>query len=431
MKKIKIGLLGLGTVASGLVNAINKHAALLADRNGFELSIQRIAVRNTNAKRNCEVNSALLTSDALSVVNDPEVDIVVELIGGVDFAGELISLALQNGKAVVSANKALIAARGKELFALAAENNTALFFEAAVAGAIPIIKTLRESFAGNEIHSISGILNGTCNYILTSMQEENKSFSVALQEATDLGYAEADPSLDIDGDDTAQKISILGSLASGAWLSPDDMKVDGIRHISLDDINFAKDLGYSIKLLGSYQLNESGAVHLSTQCTLVPDNSMLANVKGAFNAARLGGDLLGPAMLYGQGAGEKPTASAVFADLIEAASKNLKGTLGEDQKMIYKDAPQFISEEEISSEFYLRIMLEDCPSVFGKIATLLGRHGVSMASVSQKRNAEKQVLPVIVLTHEVSLNSMNTALAEIAELSFVSEAPVLYPVMNC
>ncbi|EDM25111.1 homoserine dehydrogenase [Lentisphaera araneosa HTCC2155] len=429
MKEIKIGLLGLGTVASGLVNAIADTKELLAKRNNYSLSIAGIAVRDLNAKRACEVDSSILTTDTFSIVNNPEVDIVLELIGGTTLAYDLVKKALENGKSVVSANKALIAAHGEELFKLAEDNKTAIFFEAAVAGGIPIIKALKESLAGNHVTSISGILNGTCNYILTQMQENDQSFEDALQGATDLGYAEADPSLDIDGDDTAQKTAILASLAYGTWFGTDAIEIKGIRGISLSDIQYAKESGYSIKLLGSYTLNAKGAVALSTECTLVREDSMLGNVKGAFNAVELEGDLLGPGMLYGQGAGQKPTASSVFADLIEAGSQFCNGTLGQQQKMIFCDKAEFIPQEEQSSPFYLRLMLEDCPAVFGKVALILGEHGISMDSVLQKAEASADgVKPVVIQTHEVSVKAMKEAVAEIQASEYVHEQVILYPI---
>ncbi|WDE95915.1 homoserine dehydrogenase [Lentisphaera profundi] len=429
MKEIKIGLLGLGTVASGLVNAIAETKELLAKRNKYSLSIAGVAVRDLNAQRDCQVDSSLLTTDTFSIVNNPDIDIVLELIGGTTLAYDLVTQALKNGKAVVSANKALIAAHGDELFALASQNNTAIFFEAAVAGGIPIIKALKESLAGNHVTSISGILNGTCNYILTQMQENDEAFDDALQGATDLGYAEADPSLDIDGDDTAQKTAILASLAYGTWFGTDAIEIKGIRGISLSDIQYAKESGYSIKLLGSYTLNSKGAVSLTTECTLVREDSLLANVKGAFNAVELEGDLLGPAMLYGQGAGQKPTASSVFADLIEAASQACNGTLGQQQEMIFADKAEFIPEEEQRSQFYLRLMLEDCPAVFGKVALILGNYDISMNSVNQKADASAEgIKPVVIQTHHVSVKAMKQAVAEIQASEYVSHQVILYPI---
>ena len=429
MNEIKIGLLGLGTVASGLVNALKESEQKLATRNHFKISVQKIAVRNLEAQRSCEVDPAILTTDTFSVVNDPAVDIVVELIGGTTLAYDLVKAALGQGKAVISANKALIAARGEELLKLAAANKTAIFFEAAVAGAIPIIKTIKESFSGNRVTSISGILNGTCNYILTQMEENDEAFDVALQGATDLGYAEADPSLDIDGDDTAQKTAILGSLAFGSWIDLSVIDIKGIRGISLSDIQYAKEAGFSIKLLGSYQQNEAGAVHLSTECTLVPADGILANVKGAFNAAFIEGDLLGQSMLYGQGAGQKPTASAVFADLIEAASKFANDTLSKGQDLIYREGPAFIDSKDLQSSYYLRITLKDCPAVFGEMASILGKNGISMASVIQKReDAKDGVQPVIIQTHGVAVEAMHKAVAEIQASEHVDDKVIIYPI---
>ena len=323
---INVGILGWGTVGTGVSKILTNQNSLIAKNSGTELSLKKIVKRTLPATRQgVELPVDCLTTDPAEVVDNPEIDIVVELIGGVTTAHSLMRRAIQNGKHVVTANKALLAERGGELFQLASEHRVSLNFEASTAGGIPIIKTLQESFAGNQIHSLYGIVNGTCNYILTEMHERAVAFSDVLKVAQDKGYAEADPTLDVEGIDAAQKLILLIALAYRSNISLSQFHVEGITSITQKEIQYARELGYVIKLLAIAKLTDGNRVEARVHPTLVPERSLLANVGGAFNAVCVIGDAVGPTLFYGQGAGEMPTASAVVADIIDAAKSVQQG----------------------------------------------------------------------------------------------------------
>ena len=415
MKTYNLGILGLGTVASGVIEGLEKNAALLKSRFGVEFSISKIAVRRLDAERIVEVDSSLLTTDPYEVVNHPDVDIILELIGGEEPARSLVLQAIQNGKAVVTANKALIAEYGPELFKAAAENSTRIFFEASVAGGIPVIKGLREGLSGNGIETIHGILNGTCNFILSCM-EKGIEFEPALEDAQRLGYAEADPTLDVDGYDAGHKAAILASLAFGQWFTKESVSVRGIRNLALTDINFAKDSGYRIKLLANIKKTEADQVSIDVQPTLVPSGSMIGAVMDVYNGIKISGNVVGDTFFYGQGAGKDATSSAVLADIIDACECLSNDTLKEYPGFLpFEGAAGAADLSSVSCRFYLRVTVDDCPKVLASITGILGEKGISIASITQKENHEKSV-PVVILTHEVKAQQMDDALAEIENL---------------
>ena len=425
MKNYKIGVLGLGTVASGVIEGLEKNAALLKSRYGVDFTIAKIAVRNLHADRIISVDQSLLTTDAEEVVCHPEVDIVLELIGGEEPARSLVLKALNNGKAVVTANKALIAEFGPELFDAAEKNSTRIFFEASVAGGIPVIKALREGLSGNDIDSIHGILNGTCNFILSCM-EKGIEFEPALSDAQRLGYAEADPTLDVDGFDAGHKAAILASLAYGQWFNKECVSVRGIRNLSLTDINFAKDSGYRIKLLANIKKTDENCISIDVQPTLVPSGSMIGAVMDVYNGIKIHGNVVGETFFYGQGAGKDATSSAVIADIIDASEGLTHNTL--------KDYPGFAPFDgasgpadisTVSCRFYLRVTVDDCPKVLAAITGILGEKGISIASITQKESHEKSV-PVVILTHEVKAQQMDEAMAQIELLDVVREKPLRF-----
>jgi homoserine dehydrogenase len=424
MKNYRLGILGLGTVASGVIEGLEKNASLLKSRFGVEFTIDKIAVRDLSAQRIVQVDESLLTTDPYEVVNHSDVDIVLELIGGEEPARSLVYQALKNGKTVITANKALIAEHGPELFEVALANNSRIFFEASVAGGIPVIKALKEGLSGNGIDSIHGILNGTCNYILSCM-EKGTAFDDALADAQRLGYAEAEPSLDIDGYDAGHKAAILASLAYGEWFTKEQVSVRGIRNLQLTDINFAKDSGYCIKLLANIKRTADNKVSIDVQPTLVPDSSMIGAVMDVYNGIKITGNVVGDTFFYGQGAGKDATSSAVLADIIDACQSLSEGN-GDDPGFKTFDGASGAAElSSVSCRFYLRVTVDDCPKVLAAITGVLGEKNISIASITQKESDEKSV-PVVILTHEVLAQQMDEALVELEKLEVVREAPLRF-----
>ena len=403
---------------------MNQHA-LIAKNSGTELRLKKIVKRTLPATREgVELPVDCLTTDPAEVVDDPEIDIVVELIGGVTEAHSLIRRALQNGKHVVTANKALLAEHGGELFQLASEHQVSLNFEASAAGGIPIIKTLQESFAGNQIHSLYGIVNGTCNYILTEMHKHPVDFSEVLTVAQDLGYAEADPTLDVEGIDAAQKLILLIALAYRSSISLSQLHVEGITNITQKEIQYARELGYVIKLLAIAKLTDGNRVEARVHPTLVPERSLLANVGGAFNAVCVIGDAVGPTLFYGQGAGEMPTASAVVADIIDAAKSAQQGVRTPISQAWLAGAQAEVdicSIDDIETRYYIRFVVADRPGVLAKIGTILGNWHISIASVIQKDPHGMETVSLVMLTHTAREKNMKAALAEIYTLEEVKE----------
>ncbi|MCY3550855.1 MAG: homoserine dehydrogenase [Candidatus Poribacteria bacterium] len=422
---INVGILGWGTVGTGVSKILINQNALIAKNSGTELCLKKIVKRTLPATRQgVELPIDCLTTDPAEVVDNPDIDIVVELIGGVTEAHSLIKRALQNGKHVVTANKALLAEHGGELFQLASEHQVSLNFEASTAGGIPIIKTLQESFAGNQIHSLYGIVNGTCNYILTEMHERAVDFSEVLKAAQDMGYAEADPTLDVEGIDAAQKLILLIALAYRCNISLPQFHVEGITNITQKEIQYARELGYVIKLLAIAKLNDGNRVEARVHPTLVPERSLLANVGGAFNAVCVIGDAVGPTLFYGQGAGEMPTASAVVADIIDAAKSVQQGVSTPISRAWFAGSQAEVgicSIDDIETRYYLRFVVADRPGVLAKIGTVLGNWQISIASVIQKDPHGMETVSLVMLTHKAREKNMKAALAEIYTLEDVKD----------
>ncbi|MBI4971851.1 MAG: homoserine dehydrogenase [Candidatus Omnitrophica bacterium] len=404
MRSIHVGLLGLGQIGSGLYKLISRKSSFCERRYGVRFEISKILVKNLKKKRFPGLNSRLITSDANQILDDPSIDVIVELIGGILPAKKLIIEALRKGKDVITANKALLAEEGEEIFTLARKLDRQVFFEASVGGGIPVIKTLREGLSANRIDSILGIVNGTCNYILTQMSHGGMDFDAALRQAQEKGFAEADPSFDIDGIDSAHKMAVLARLAFEQPIPFREVYCEGIRHIAEQDITFAKDFGYCIKLLAIAKREKDG-IEARIQPTLVPKDHILAKVDGSFNAILFDGDEVGEILLYGKGAGPEPTASAVMSDLIDW-SKGIESKLPADGEKPLK----IKSISTILSRYYLRFSVLDQPGALSKIAGVLGKHNVSISDVIQTERKSGTVVPLILLTHHVHEKDIREAI---------------------
>lgn len=422
-ESVKLGLLGLGTVGSGVAHLLAQNDDIIAGKLGRSLSLVRVASRSIETKPRPHLGQARLSLDPWSVVHDPEVDIVIELIGGIEPARSLILEAIAQGKDVVTANKALLALHGEELFAAAEDGGVSIGFEASVAGGIPIIRTLREGLAGDRNRALFGIVNGTCNYILTTMDEEEEEFAVILRRAQEQGLAEADPSFDIDGIDAAHKVTLLAILAFGVHVPFSSVYVEGIQHISPIDLLFAREFGYSIKLL-TIAKEDSGAIEVRVHPTMIPRGSLLAGVGGSYNAIFVQGEALGSSLYFGRGAGSLPTATAIVADVIEIARN--RGTapglrvppIGLPWRELRTIPIRPI--EELESEYYLRFMAIDRPGVLATIAGVLGEHDISIASVIQRgRSAGDETVPLVMRTHIAKERNLKTA------LQWVDQLPVI------
>ena len=425
MKQIGVGVLGFGTVGAGVADGLLRHRDVMARRLGVDIVLRRIADLDITTDRGVSVPGGVLTTDAASVIADPEVQIVVETIGGTGVARKFVMDALNAKKCVVTANKKLRAEYGREIFDAAAANGVDIYFGASVGGGIPIIRVLREGLAGNEIKSIHGILNGTCNYILTRMENEGLPFDEVLKDAQRLGYAEADPTLDIDGFDTAHKACILTALAYGFQPTLDQVKVEGIRNLSGTDVKYAADFGYRIKLL-AVVARAGDEVEVGVHPTLIPFSHMLANVNDAFNAAMVNGDMSDYTMYYGRGAGRQPTASTVVGDIGDIARNIAHG-----ETRYTRAVPNYAEGKvrlraagDIVSKSYVRFMVADRPGAFGTIASILGKHGVSISAATQKESNETGFVPVVALMHKARASSLDAALAEIRSTGVVSEDPI-------
>lgn len=419
-KPLRIGLAGLGNVGAGVYKNLLKNRDLLRERTGADLQVVKIAVRDPLRKRDVEVPEGMLTTDWRELVNDPEIDVVVELIGGVDEAFELISAALRAKKAVVTGNKAVLAERGKELVQLSEEQNVPLYCEAAVAGGIPIIKAVKEALVGNRIESIYGIINGTSNFILTRMNTAGVSFSEALAEAQERGYAEADPALDINGWDAGHKAIILAWLSYGRWLRTEEVSVIGIEDVSLTDIAFAARLGYEIKLLGVIrQAPDDERIEVRVAPSLVPQGHIMASVDGVFNAIAVHGDVVGETLFYGSGAGQDATSSAVISDLADAA-ENLLNRVGPTGFVPHGDFGKALPLEETISGYYLRLNVADQPGVLAQITDITGRHSIGILSLIQPApEGSAEHVPLVLLLHDARYGTVESALAKILELAAV------------
>jgi len=429
MEPVKVGLLGLGTVGGGTVEVLTSNAAEIARRAGRGIEIAFAAAREYRPESISGLDRiGRIGDDAFAVVEDPEIEIVIELIGGYSPARELVLKAIENGKHVVTANKALIAKHGNEIFAAARERGVVVGFEAAVAGGIPIIKALREGLAANHIEWIAGIINGTGNFILTEMRDKGRDFADVLAEAQALGYAEADPTFDVEGIDAAHKLTIMGSLAFGIPLQFERCFTEGISKIGAMDVVYAAELGYRIKHLGIARRSETG-IELRVHPTLVPERRLLANVDGVMNAVLVKGDAVGPTLYYGAGAGALPTASAVVADLVDVVRSlttdpnNRVPHLG-FQPDALADTP-VLRIEEVETAYYLRIFALDQPGVMARIASILGEQGISIEAIKQKEPGEGETyVTMVMLTHRVLEGRMNEAIARIEALDSVQE-PVM------
>jgi len=416
---IKIGLLGCGVVGSGVVKQLLTHQDNIALKTGCRLEIKKILVRDLTKKRPEAIPAELLTTDVNDILMDPDIQIVVELMGGIEPAKSYIIAALQQGKNIVTANKDLLAAYGKDLFDAAEKNGKDLRFEASVAGGIPIIQPLKESLAGNRIHRVMGIINGTTNYILTKMAAEGREFAEALQEAQALGYAEADPSADIDGLDAARKIAILASIAFQTRVTVDEVYVEGIRTISQLDIVYARELGYAIKLLGVAQ-EVDGEIEVRVHPVMLPASHPLASVNDVYNAVFVEGDAVGQTMFFGPGAGQMPTASSVVGDIM-AIAKNIKlGVTGQLTGCTCFYQKKIRPIGQVRASYYLRLLVRDRPGVLASIAGVLAQHQVSIASVLQKRTIGSSA-EIVIITHRVVEADFHNAMNKIREIPAVEQ----------
>ncbi len=428
MKVINVGLLGCGTVGTGVAKLLIENQALLRSRVGAELRLKNIADIDTRRDRGLDLAPGVMVPDALPVVDDPEIDIIVEMIGGEGIARELILKAIQNGKQVVTANKALLAIHGNTLFAAAAAAGVDLAFEASVGGCMPIIKTLRESLVANRIHAMTGILNGTCNYILTKISEDGSPFQEALAEAQKNGFAEADPTLDVEGFDTAHKLALLTALAFGIEINYEDITIEGISKITPQDIGFAADFGYRVKLLAIGK-DRGSAVEARVHPTMIPEDNILSSVGGSLNAITVSADAVGDILLSGRGAGMLPTASAVLSDVVDIARNLVNGATGRVPALSYqrdqiRKVP-LLPIEELTTHYYFRFSALDRPGVLSKISGILGNHEISLKSVHQKGRKTDGAVPIVMLTHRAREADVKKALAEIAFLDVVSDRPVV------
>ncbi|PPC90529.1 MAG: homoserine dehydrogenase [Methylobacter sp.] len=424
MKPVKVGILGLGTVGGGTVNVLTRNAAEIARRAGRDIIITRASARDLSRSRICDTSGITLTTDPLDIINDPDIEIVLELIGGTGLVKELVFKALEQGKHVVTANKALIALHGNEIFNKASEKGLIVAFEAAVAGGIPIIKAIREGLSGNRIEWLAGIINGTGNFILTEMRDKGRDFADVLAEAQALGYAEADPTFDVEGIDAGHKLTILASIAFGIPLQFDKVFTEGITKITREDVEFAEQLGYRIKHLGIARKTLEG-IELRVHPTLIPVRRLIANVNGVMNAVVVKGDAVGPTLYYGAGAGAEPTASAVVADVVDV----VRALTGDPENRVphlafqadaIADIP-VLPAREFKTAYYLRLNAEDKPGVLADVTRILASHNISIEAIIQKEPLDnKQFLPIIMLTQQTWEHEMDAAIIEIEALATVT-----------
>jgi homoserine dehydrogenase len=434
MQKVNLGMIGGGTVGSGVFHALDQNGSLMAARLGVEIAFRKIAVKAFDEPRPYPIPRSLMTTDWQEVVNDPDIHIIIELVGGTGIAKTMILAALERGKTVVTANKALLSAHGKELFTAAAKSGANLYYEASVCGGIPIIKSLREGFVANRFPAIYGIVNGTCNYILTRMKLEGAEFATVLAEAQKHGYAETPPDLDIDGHDAQHKTGILASLAHGFWVDHHEIHTEGIREISKIDMQFAQQLGYTIKLLGivkqvenqkAKSKNASG-IQVSVYPALIPGTHVLANVNQVFNAVFVRGDVVGDTLFYGRGAGKDATASAVLSDVADAALDLKNGTKVRVPPFVaHARNGRVVPMDTVVSRYYVRLDVVDRPGVLAKIAAIFAQAKIGISSVIQPEGHEGESVPLILMLHDAPNAAMRKALAKITKLPPVKSKPVM------
>ena len=431
MQQVNLGMIGGGTVGSGVFHAWQQNGDLMAARLGVKINFRKIAVKAFDEPRAYEIPRALMTTEWQEVVNDPQIHVVIELVGGIGIAKVMVLAALAQGKTVVTANKALISACGPELFAAAAKSGANLYYEASVCGGIPIIKSLREGFVSNQFPAIYGIVNGTCNYILSRMKQEGADFGDVLADAQKHGYAETPPDLDIDGKDAQHKIGILASLAHGFWVDHHEIHTEGIRDVSKIDMQFAEKLGYTIKLLGiAKQISgKKPGVQVSVYPTLIPNSHVLASVNGVFNACFVRGDVVGDTLFYGRGAGKDATASAVLSDVADAAlDLKLGGKVRVSPFVSCAKKGRVVKMDEITSRYYLRLSVADKPGVLAKISAILASAKIGISSVIQPEGHAGDSVPLILMIHDATNAAMQKALAKIAKLPTIKGKPVMFRV---
>ncbi|MBU0759063.1 MAG: homoserine dehydrogenase [Candidatus Omnitrophica bacterium] len=423
--KVNVGVIGFGTIGSSVVKLLLERRRFFRERTGIELNLSMVCDKDLKSRRDVNVPKVMLTKDADRVINDPEIDIVIELIGGIHPAKEIIIKSLCAGKHVVTANKYLLAAEGNDIFKQAEENKRQILFEASVAGGVPIVKAIREGMVANSFSSIFGILNGTSNYILSRMSTEGSSFKSVLKEAQSKGYAEKDSSLDIKGLDSAHKLAILSFLAFGKRVSMDDIHVEGIEKISSIDIQYAAELGYVVKLLAIAK-RYGRELEVRVHPTLLPSDNLLSSVSGIYNAIFIDADLVGKQVFYGEGAGRLPTASAILSDIMGLAYTICY--CNESNKYVAPDRAEIKKirkMDDVRARYYVHFSAIDKPGVLAQIADLLGRHGISISSVVQKERRADQIIPIVMLTHEAREKDMQDALKKIDKLKTIKRKSVL------
>lgn len=428
MRTVNIGLLGAGTIGKGVYDSVISNGDVIAARSGLNLAIKVVCDKDPEAVRalNVDPEKTVVTSDSRDIIENDDIDVVVELIGGIEPARELILSSLRAKKHVVTANKALLSKCWKEIFPVALENNVSIKFEASVAGAIPVIRAIQQSFVANNINTVYGILNGTTNYILTEMDERGVDFQTALNKAQELGFAESDPTLDVTGMDSAHKLAILAFLCYGIEISPEDIYTEGIERIDPYDIDLARSWGYSIKLLAIAK-QRPGGIQLRVHPSLVSTSHLISSVKGEDNAVFIDGDLVGSSLFYGKGAGAYPTASSVIGDIVDVASKR-----GDDRDDVLRHLsdpsvklPEMLKMEKTTLSYYLRFSVIDRPGVLADISKHLAANDISIASVTQQGRSQSEGVPVVILTHEALERDMTEAIAKIDRESYVTDKTVI------
>jgi homoserine dehydrogenase len=434
MREIKVGLIGFGTVGAGVVKILQKNYRLIEKRMGAKIILKRIADIDLKTDRGVKLKPGVLTRRAQDVIEDPEIDIVMELIGGIEPAKTYILNAIRNNKHIVTANKALLALHGDEIFREAHRFGVDVNFEASVGGGIPLIRSIKEGLVANRILSIFGILNGTSNYILSKMTDEGRNFKEVLKEAQEKGYAEADPTFDIEGIDAAHKLAILIRLAFGTPLRFEEIFIGGISEITPLDIQFGREFGYRIKLLAIAKIDQ-GKIEARVHPTLIPEKHLISTVEGVFNAIYIKGDAIGPTLFYGQGAGQMPTGSAVISDLVELGRNLLIQATGRRVPLLayQESAIEKISlkkMEDVVMPFYMRFSALDRPGVLSKISGILGKNGISIASVIQKGRKIKGAVPIVMMTHEAKEKNVHRALKEIDQLGVILGKTIFIRVEN-
>jgi homoserine dehydrogenase len=424
MKGINIGIIGFGNVGSGVVKILREKKALLAEKIGLEINVKKICDKDITSKRNVSVDKNILTRNHLEIIEDPQIDIVVELMGGIHPAKEFIIEALKKGKNIVTANKALLAQEGREIFALASDRGKSIYFEASVGAGIPIIKSLREGLVANNFNSIFGILNGTSNFILSEMSQDNCDFSAALKDAKSRGFAESDPTLDIEGIDSAHKLSLLTYLCFGKLVNIRDIFIEGISRVSLADINYAHELGFEIKLLAIAKKEEED-LEVRVHPTLIPKSHLLSSVNGVINAIYVSSDLAGDLLFYGPGAGQMSAASAVVSDIVDLTQDIKAGMFRPNLKIVADESIKRLRKiDDFESRYYIRFMAVDKPGVLAKISGILSKYKISIASVTQKERRKAQVVPIVMIIHDAREKDLRTALSMIDRLDAIKEKSV-------